>query len=127
MGKKWVPLESNPEILSDLADKLGVSADAAVFSDVFGLDEEMLAMIPQPVQAVIMCYPITDSTEAAAKQGMKGPFLAPELRVCGDRSIRPVKDNGPQKPNEEDTQLIDMQRMSSKHHRAPQWIHSCCT
>ena len=34
--------------------------------------QEMLAMVPQPVQAVLMCYPITDETEAAAKKGGQG-------------------------------------------------------
>ena len=29
-------------------------------------------MVPQPVQAVLMCYPITDETEAAAKKGGQG-------------------------------------------------------
>lgn len=32
--------------------------------------QELLAMVPQPVLAVLMCYPITDDTEAAAEAGV---------------------------------------------------------
>ena len=31
--------------------------------------QDLLSMVPQPVLAVIMCYPITKQSEAAAKQG----------------------------------------------------------
>ena len=31
--------------------------------------QEMLGMVPQPVLAVLMCYPITAETEAEAKRG----------------------------------------------------------
>ncbi len=38
MGKRWLPLESNPEVLNDFAAKLGMSVDKFKFCDVFGLD-----------------------------------------------------------------------------------------
>ena len=38
MGKRWLPLESNPEVLNDFAAKLGMATDKFKFCDVFGLD-----------------------------------------------------------------------------------------
>ncbi len=39
MGKKWLPLESNPEVLNDFVSKLGYDTSKYSFCDVFGLDE----------------------------------------------------------------------------------------
>ncbi len=39
MGKKWLPLESNPEVLNDFVGKLGYDTSKYAFCDVFGLDE----------------------------------------------------------------------------------------
>ena len=37
--KKWVPLESNPDVLNEYAAKLGADMSQYQFCDVFGLDE----------------------------------------------------------------------------------------
>eukprot|EP00955_Chlamydomonas_euryale_P025692 271559-Chlamydomonas_euryale.AAC.1 len=39
MPKKWIPLESNPEVLNEYAAGLGMELSAHEFTDVFGLDE----------------------------------------------------------------------------------------
>lgn len=37
--KKWVPLESNPDVLNDFAAKLGLNTTQFAFCDVYGLDQ----------------------------------------------------------------------------------------
>lgn len=39
MTKKWIPLESNPEVLNEFVAALGIDVSRYSFSDVFGLDE----------------------------------------------------------------------------------------
>ena len=41
----WPPLESNPEIFEEYCHKLGMP-ETWGFSELYGFDEELLAMIP---------------------------------------------------------------------------------
>jgi ubiquitin carboxyl-terminal hydrolase L3 len=38
MGKRWVPIESNPEVFNRFASILGLDVSKLSFQDVFGLD-----------------------------------------------------------------------------------------
>jgi len=48
--------------------RLGVSLDTYEFIDVLGLDEELLVMVPQPVLAVLMLFPVSGPSEKHRKE-----------------------------------------------------------
>jgi ubiquitin carboxyl-terminal hydrolase L3 len=57
---RWLPLESNPEVITTLQQRLGMSPNYE-WVDVLSFEEELLAFLPQPIHALIFLYPVRES------------------------------------------------------------------
>eukprot|EP01088_Endostelium_zonatum_P005035 TRINITY_DN16465_c0_g1_i1.p1 TRINITY_DN16465_c0_g1~~TRINITY_DN16465_c0_g1_i1.p1 ORF type:complete len:266 (+),score=55.73 TRINITY_DN16465_c0_g1_i1:59-799(+) len=81
---KWDALESNPEVLTNLARALGMT-ESYVFDDVLGLDEELL--FATGVEAVILLYPGGGEhrqTGAAANEDNHNLFFLEQTEGLGN-------------------------------------------
>ena len=79
--KHFLPLESNPEVFTELAHRLGLSPSLA-FHDVLSLDDaELLDMVPRPSLALVLVFPASGTYSADLVEKDKG---VPEYSLCGD-------------------------------------------
>ncbi|KAI1094835.1 putative ubiquitin carboxyl-terminal hydrolase [Rostrohypoxylon terebratum] len=107
--KTWVVLENNPEVMNQLALKLGLSSELS-FYDVWSLDEpELLAHVPRPVLALLVIFPRTPAWEKERQEedAVKGDYdgFGPEEPViwfkqtignaCGSIGFLHCAINGP--------------------------------
>ncbi|KAG9002847.1 ubiquitinyl hydrolase 1 [Tulasnella sp. JGI-2019a] len=77
----FYPLESNPDIFTQLMHNLGVSTSLG-FSDVLSVDEpDLLAMIPRPVLALIFIFPTPQDYERLKAEAEE---KRPEYRGSGE-------------------------------------------
>ncbi|KAL7931003.1 cysteine proteinase [Trichoderma chlorosporum] len=78
----FIPLEANPQLLTTLIHKLGVSP-ALQMHDVYSLTEpDLLAFIPRPALALLLVFPITAVYES---HRMAEDSLAAEYNGAGDK------------------------------------------
>jgi hypothetical protein len=68
--KLWLPLESNPSLMNKYMVQLGVHGPWE-FLDVYGTDDDLLGMVPQPVLAVMLLFPISGASEAQKQEEEK--------------------------------------------------------
>ena len=88
-GERWPPIESNPEVMTRLAHKLGLPEGRHAFTDVWGLDPELLGMVPAGVATVILLFPSGrkvpyDATKAPASEVMDGSFFLHQVEELDD-------------------------------------------
>ncbi|KAF2459186.1 hypothetical protein BDY21DRAFT_301217 [Lineolata rhizophorae] len=68
VGKRFVPLENNPEVMSKLMHNLGMS-EKLDFHDVYSIDEpDLLAIVPRPAHALLLVFPVSETYENFRRQ-----------------------------------------------------------
>lgn len=65
---RWLPLESNPDVMNQYIKNLGMIDGDYEITDIFSFDDELLGMVPQPAIAVLFLYPITAENEQKQKE-----------------------------------------------------------
>lgn len=79
-GPRWLPMESNPDMLNGFLRRMGV-AETHRFHDVFGLDDELLVMIPRPCMAMCLLFP-SDKIESPRRKDYAKKCLGDAKHGC---------------------------------------------
>ncbi|KAI1458036.1 ubiquitin carboxyl-terminal hydrolase [Annulohypoxylon moriforme] len=105
----FVPLEANPELMTSLLHKLGLSP-ALQIHDVYSITEpELLAFVPRPALALLLVFPVSATYESArlaedagveeyAGKGEDEPVLWYKQTIrnaCGLMGLLHAVSNGP--------------------------------
>jgi ubiquitin carboxyl-terminal hydrolase L3 len=73
--QKWVPLESDPAIITEYARELGLLPSLA-FHDVWSIDDPVvLSYVPRPAHALLLVFPVTEAYEKYRVEEDKGKEL----------------------------------------------------
>lgn len=80
--KKWLPLESNPEVMNKFLTSVGVPEEWSMI-DVIDLDDEHLDNLPKKVKAVLLLFPKGDQHEEHIQSEQEA--LETDGQVVSDR------------------------------------------
>jgi ubiquitin carboxyl-terminal hydrolase L3 len=78
--KRWIPLESNPDVINSYLFSLGFPSSLYSFTDVYCFEPWALSSLPQPVLGFILLYKITPaSSQAFSVRQSSSPAPPPDL------------------------------------------------
>lgn len=82
-GQRWLPLEANPDVMNQFLRQLGL-VPTWQFGDVLGLDPDLLSMVPRPVCAALLLFPVTEKYESFRREEeaqikAKGQAVSPNV------------------------------------------------
>ncbi|GIX82494.1 ubiquitin carboxyl-terminal hydrolase isozyme L3 [Caerostris extrusa] len=80
--KKWLPLESNPDVMNKFLSNVGVPDDFTMI-DVVDLDDEHLENLPKKVKAVLFLFPTGEQHEEFCQSEQE--TIDAEGQVVSDR------------------------------------------
>ena len=60
--ESWIPIESNPQLFTSLAQNLGLSPSLA-FQDIWTLDADSTSFLTRPVYALVLVFPTDEDYE----------------------------------------------------------------
>lgn len=91
MTKTWLPLEANPDLLTEYCRNLGLP-DFIQFHDVLGAEDWALEMIPHPVKAIVLLYPLGNEEDTHTSVGFGstgGVFFMKQIveNACGTIAV----------------------------------------
>ena len=67
MSKQWYALESNPIVLNNYLEKLGLDISIYCINDVLSTEEWAIEMVIKPIIAIIFLYPVKNYTDEYMK------------------------------------------------------------
>jgi len=63
--KLWMPMESDPKLVTRYMGKLGVDTSKWEFHDMFDLSADGAKYLPSPVLSIMLCFPVSKASEDA--------------------------------------------------------------
>ena len=85
----WLPLESNPEVITNFIADLGFDTNKYILHDLLSIEEWAQEMLPQPTVGVLFLFPVSTAQEEFAEEEdeqieKNGQIVSPNVNIYYD-------------------------------------------